>query len=150
MWSGSPTAIPAGWALCDGNGGRPDLRGRFIVGYDPSSSATPATAPNDGTTQNYGTISNTGGEIGHLLSGSESGVAAHTHTIAPHSHPIQTGQNVYEPGGYVPRGDGSYVHNSPQSTDAVSLVTDNNTVVNAAQPHENRPPYYVLAYIIKL
>lgn len=32
MWSGSIGAIPAGWALCDGTSGRPDLRNRFIVG----------------------------------------------------------------------------------------------------------------------
>ena len=30
MWSG--TNIPAGWALCDGTQGTPDLRDRFIVG----------------------------------------------------------------------------------------------------------------------
>ena len=37
MWSG--TTPPAGWALCDGAvSGRPDLRGRFIVGYDPNDS----------------------------------------------------------------------------------------------------------------
>ena len=54
MWSGSPTAIPTGWALCDGNTywangilydpfgfdygiptlATPNLKGRFIVGYD--------------------------------------------------------------------------------------------------------------------
>lgn len=32
MWSGSIASIPAGWALCDGTSGRPDLRDRFIVG----------------------------------------------------------------------------------------------------------------------
>lgn len=32
LWSGAVDAIPAGWALCDGTQGTPDLRGRFIVG----------------------------------------------------------------------------------------------------------------------
>lgn len=32
MWGGSANDVPAGWALCDGQGGRPDLRDRFIVG----------------------------------------------------------------------------------------------------------------------
>lgn len=32
MWSGAKTAIPAGWALCDGNNGTPNLQDRFIVG----------------------------------------------------------------------------------------------------------------------
>ncbi len=32
MWSGSLASIPAGWALCDGTNGTPDLRARFILG----------------------------------------------------------------------------------------------------------------------
>lgn len=32
MWSGSIGSIPAGWALCDGNYGTPNLRNRFIFG----------------------------------------------------------------------------------------------------------------------
>lgn len=32
VWSGAQDAIPAGWALCDGTNGTPDLRDRFIVG----------------------------------------------------------------------------------------------------------------------
>ena len=31
-WFGSIPGIPAGWALCDGTGGTPDLRDRFIIG----------------------------------------------------------------------------------------------------------------------
>jgi hypothetical protein len=32
MWSGSLDSVPAGWALCDGANGTPDLRNRFLVG----------------------------------------------------------------------------------------------------------------------
>lgn len=32
MWSGSIASIPAGWALCNGASGTPDLRDRFVVG----------------------------------------------------------------------------------------------------------------------
>lgn len=32
LWSGAVSAIPAGWHLCDGSDGTPDLRGRFVVG----------------------------------------------------------------------------------------------------------------------
>ncbi len=34
MWSGAIEEIPDGWRLCDGIEITPDLRGRFIVGYD--------------------------------------------------------------------------------------------------------------------
>jgi len=32
IWSGSIVNIPAGYVLCDGNNGTPDLRNRFVVG----------------------------------------------------------------------------------------------------------------------
>src|SRR5690554_5897142 len=32
LWSGPIANIPAGWALCNGDNGTPDLRNRFIVG----------------------------------------------------------------------------------------------------------------------
>lgn len=32
LWSGLLTAVPTGWALCDGTQGTPDLRNRFVVG----------------------------------------------------------------------------------------------------------------------
>lgn len=31
-WSGKQGSIPAGWAICDGTNGTPDLRARFIMG----------------------------------------------------------------------------------------------------------------------
>jgi len=31
QWSGSAGSIPAGWALCDGSQGTPDLRDKFII-----------------------------------------------------------------------------------------------------------------------
>lgn len=32
MWYKSTSLIPAGWVLCDGANGTPDLRGKFVVG----------------------------------------------------------------------------------------------------------------------
>src|SRR6478609_6250644 len=32
MWSGAIVAIPAGYALCDGTNGTPDLRKKFVYG----------------------------------------------------------------------------------------------------------------------
>lgn len=32
MFAGTEAEMPKGWALCDGNGGRPDLRDRFVLG----------------------------------------------------------------------------------------------------------------------
>lgn len=44
MWAGAIADIPAGWSLCNGGNGRPDLRDKFIVGagltYAPNDTAT--------------------------------------------------------------------------------------------------------------
>lgn len=43
MWSGAADAIPAGFALCNGENGTPDLRGRFVVGAGNSDYPVGAT-----------------------------------------------------------------------------------------------------------
>lgn len=58
---------PAGWLLCDGTQGTPDLRGRFIFGYDQRD-----------TTNTNNAISLTGGEKAHTLTANE--MPSHTHT----------------------------------------------------------------------
>jgi hypothetical protein len=40
LWSGVVGAIPAGWVLCNGSNGTPDLRDQFIVGGGGSMSVT--------------------------------------------------------------------------------------------------------------
>ena len=167
MWSGSNSNIPAGWGLCDGSAGKPDLRGRFIIGFDnvqgdtiPNDPILPTNAPADGITTNYGRIRNTGGETGHQLTTNE--IPQHNHTFSgttnpngnhTHSVPSYDGRvdnndglgdltQVARPGGSVTSSsDGNHNHTFTGTTD-VNVSTNS--------PHENRPPYYVLAYIIKL
>lgn len=64
MWFGSVASIPSGFRLCDGGGGTPDLRDRFIVG------AGGALNPDD-----------TGGTLTHT----------HTFTGDGHTHGIPVG-----------------------------------------------------------
>jgi hypothetical protein len=59
LWHGLSSAIPSGWALCNGTSGTPDLRDQFIVGgggalaatgsyaavTDPASAGTPTITP---------------------------------------------------------------------------------------------------------
>lgn len=35
LYCGNVANIPAGWQLCDGTNGTPNLKGQFIAGYDP-------------------------------------------------------------------------------------------------------------------
>lgn len=44
MWSGTTASIPAGWSLCDGSNGTPDLTDKFIISVS-SAAENPGTAP---------------------------------------------------------------------------------------------------------
>lgn len=111
MWSGSIVAIPAGWALCDGTSGRPDLRDRFIVGagstyaigatggantvildttqipsHTHTGSGTTASASVEHT--HSGSTANTDISHSHSFSASTSSAGDHSHSINDpgHSH----------------------------------------------------------------
>jgi microcystin-dependent protein len=158
MWSGA--AIPNGWALCDGTAGRPDLRGRFVVGFDPGTLMNPVNATADGTTLNYARLKNTGGEVGHVLSTDE--IPAHAHDYngtttmdGNHFHDVQSydgRENNNDGAGDrtdVARPGGSErTTTNGEHSHTFSGTTATNGTLN--KPIENRPPYYVLAYIIKL
>ena len=61
LWFGSIATIPAGWQLCDGSNGSPDLRNKFVI------AAGSTFAPGD-----------TGGDDQHLHSFTSDG---HNHVI---------------------------------------------------------------------
>lgn len=71
LWSGSVATIPAGWVLCDGLNGTPDLRDRFVIG----ASTTGAFA-----------VGATGGvqTHGHTPTVNPAGTHSHVITVDPH------------------------------------------------------------------
>jgi len=134
MWSGSIATIPTKWALCDGTNGTPDLRSRFIVGAGTDTAngwsfntTTGAETFTSGTSIGVGS---TGGSIAHKLTVDE--LAAHTHTGA-----------AQWPGG------------GPEQNQSGSAEDRSNFNINSGSTggdkyHENRPPYYALAFIMKI
>jgi hypothetical protein len=106
MWSGSVASIPAGWLLCNGASGTPDLRDRFVVGagstYIPGNTggATTATLAVVNLPSHQHGISGSGttgnNNVGHVHSfnvnsGTQSANHAHTlnintNTAGAHSH----------------------------------------------------------------
>ena len=122
IFSGDITNIPLGWALCDGTKDTPDLRGRFVLGQGQGSGLTNRN------------MKNTGGKETHILSESE---------LPSHDHRIHTGSGS----GSTPAGR---VTQWEQKND--NGFKDDNIIENtgASKGHENMPPYYALAYIMKL
>jgi microcystin-dependent protein len=141
MWSGAINNIPVGWALCDGSNGTPDLRDRFIVGAGG----------------NYN-VGNTGGSNTVTLTTSQ--IPSHRHTASisqagDHSHGMGTK--------WLMTGSGSEINPGTNGPDYFATTHERTTGQAGAHSHsitisstggggahENRPPYYALAYIMKL
>jgi microcystin-dependent protein len=164
MWSGSTAAIPTGWALCNGSNGTPDLRDRFVVGAGSTYAV--------GNTGGAATVTLTEAQIPshtHTISATATSAAAgshsHTATITDpgHTHAVSGGGTDDSAGTLVDRASGvtgSVVTASATTGISIALGTvaahTHAISVSAAAAttggggsHENRPPYYALAYIMK-
>ncbi|MFN8417588.1 MAG: hypothetical protein U0U66_14760 [Cytophagaceae bacterium] len=140
MWSGVPTALPVGWALCDGQGGRPDLRGRFVVGYDVSSLV-------------YNVVGNNGGTSSFIVQPQNLPVTCpwslndpgHQHSYTDRyvvSTSLSTGNSSNNKLNYE-------IWETKLTTESTTGITFGNNTAGGGQPIDNRPPYFVIAYIIK-
>jgi microcystin-dependent protein len=147
MWSGAIGNIPAGWALCNGANGTPDLRDRFVVGAGSSYGV--------GATGGANTVALAGNQMPahtHGFSGTTNSAGNHQHLL-PHiqfNAPWGVGASISS-NRFLETGSGSEVDGltGPAGAHAHSF---SGTTGNAGsgQAHENRPPYYALAYIMKL
>jgi microcystin-dependent protein len=155
MWTGGP--IPTGWALCDGgtypkiDGSgditAPNLEDRFIVGAGGTYTA-----------------GNTGGENSVTLTEAQCALPNHSHSInhghgitdPGHTHDIDLddslgGGGIDDSGNGDP--EGNDVTASAPTGITVADFTGNSgsaNIATASSAHENRPPYYALAFIMKL
>jgi len=169
MWSGSTDDIPTTWALCDGLNGTPDLRDRFVVGAGSSYSV--------GATGGANSVALTIAQLpahAHSFSGSSSSAGYHSHSgstnsTGTHTHSYSDSYLAYVEIGNIydlqSRGrDGRKVNNN---TTGSAGAHSHSVTINSAgahthtisgtigstgsgQAHENRPPFYALAYIMKL
>ena len=130
MWSG--VTPPDGWALHE------PLRGRFVVGYDP-------------TDADYNAIGKAGGKKEHALTNTE--MPRHRHDV------VYWGNNDTNSGNARWRVNGITGGSTPSGSPAMENRTGqtqfiggsgNSQSAASGVAHENRPPYYVLAYIIKV
>ena len=140
-----PRNITNGFALCDGKNGTPDLRNRFIVGAGDTYK-----------------LSDIGGEDAVKLEPSQT--SSHYHTFGYHNannngYFITTASkkiNASLPSGTYPAkwngsgGGGWYGWDGSGWAGGQNLVTSLTVATEAQKPHENRPPYYALHYIMKL
>ena len=156
MWSGSIASIPNSWALCDGTNGTPDLRDRFVIGSSVDVSGvsnTGVTGANTktGGSQNAIIVSHTHTQAAHSHTGSTNSTGAHTHTTALHgsSSPQSNITAAGDPN--ITRG-ASTTSTSGAHTHTVSIENATPTIgsTGSSGTNANLPPYYALAFIMKL
>ncbi len=131
MWSGAADQVPGGWALCDGQDGRPDLRNKFIIGSG----------------DNYLT-GDEGGSVDHQhgLPEAVGNTALTVNQMPRHSHSAinySVGAPEYLLGGTIgmPFRYGSAYAGGGQA--------HNHTLGGLTESKSTLPPYYALAFIIK-
>jgi hypothetical protein len=130
MWSGTIANIPTGWNLCDGSSGTPDLRSKFIVGAASDAGIGVTFDANTGAVSGNYAPGNTGGEVAHQLTVAE---------MPSHNHSYNS------PGAIPVRGDITQV-----TVASTSNTTGQTTGSQGGDDyHENRPPYYALAFIMR-
>ena len=133
LWSGSVATIPSGWALCNGSNGTPDLRNRFIVGAG-STYAVDAT----GGSADAIVVSHT-----HTATVTDPG---HTHTLSP------ANRQVYNASASGSAGltNGGEQFQQVTMASATTGISVSNSTTGSSGTDANLPPYYALAYIMKL
>lgn len=106
-----------GWAICDGQPGTPDLRGRFVVGV--GTNQTPHADEEENTNYAMGTGANDGLNK-YTLQPTQTGVPAHNHTLTA---PISSGTTLQYQGFTV--ADGSHTHNIDVRTNGTQVGVQN-------------------------
>ncbi|RBQ30683.1 hypothetical protein CRU92_10945 [Arcobacter sp. FW59] len=171
MWSGTIANIPSGWALCNGQNGTPDLRDRFIVGAGSSYNVGVTGGSKDSIV-----VSHTHTQASHTHTGTVGASGAHTHTLSitssgAHTHTLSipiaatSPSSAYPMQGYyngktmdiTSSSSGAHTHTgTAASSGAHTHTITNNSVAPAiastgsSGTNANLPPYYALAYIMKL
>jgi microcystin-dependent protein len=146
IWSGAANAVPAGWALCDGTRGTPNLQGRFVIG-----------------STSWRGVGSTGGAESIYLS--EGQLPAHNHRVngsttsnGEHTHPFRSWNANFEHKGSATEGstkddgdstftDNGAVQSAGSHSHGINLTS---TSTGSGQAIDKMPPFYALAYIMRV
>lgn len=137
MFSGTEADIPDGWALCNGENGTPDLRGRFIVGAGGGTSYEPGASGG----ANTATVS---------ISGQTGATTLSVNQMPSHSHTVYGGGSSMDDGGYVTVRSGSSSAYYNKTTSATGSNWAHAHSLSGSATVSTLPPWYALCFIMKL
>lgn len=166
LWSGTTGTIPTGWRLCDGGGGTPDLRNRFVVGagnsYPVGGTGGTANATLVSHSHTISSSSVNAGNHTHTISGTSGGGGKHSHTYNKPSGSVQAGGSSGIAPPMAISGSttattseiGNHTHSLSGSTSQAGshkhTITSTCGTAGTNGTGKNLPPYYALAYIMRL
>jgi len=132
LWSGSIGSIPAGYVLCNGSNGTPDLRDRFVVGAGSTYSV-------DATGGSANAI-----VVSHTHTGTTATAGAHNHNVTVNFssggiHSISDNGGGFQEGSFTVTTTTAGTHDHTFTTASAGTSGTN----------ANLPPYYALCYIMK-
>ena len=164
MWSGAIIDIPSGWALCDGKNGTPNLLDKFIIGAGsgvvtdtpPSSYAVNAAGGNKehfhkGAAEKAGDVGDLRAVVGVINSDARTMGYKAVPAFSPN-----TNEGISANGYSVGQGGTTGITASFNAFTPVVGYTSNGYMgipaygANGAASAGSLPPYYALAYIMKL
>ena len=126
LWSGSIGSIPAGWYLCDGTNGTPNLKNSFIVGAGDVYPVSGAGGSKDSIVVSH-THTTTVTDPGHF----HSSIGTYTDNLSGGSNPVKA------------------VSGAVNTGTSVTGISVTNASTGVSGTNANLPPYYALAYIQK-
>ena len=150
IWSGAENAVPAGWALCNGqtSSGRttPNLQGRFVVGSTSWRGV--------GTTGGAETVTLSVAQLpahNHVVSGSTAHGGEHTHPFrsfhANFEHKGSATEGSTKDDGDSTFTDNGAVQSAGSHSHGINLTS---TSTGSGQAIDKMPPFYALAYIMRV
>ena len=173
MWSGNTNTIPTGWALCNGqtvnNLTTPDLRNRFIIGAGSTYTAGQTGGATSQTTSTAGSHSHNSVTGATTLTSGQ--IPSHEHTftdvyaivgdygLGGSTAPVRDRNGTYiYPSFYAGNAsDGDQdngAYGFPSITDSVGSNQGHSHSISTDGSHSHTvttvPPYYALAYIMKV
>jgi len=138
MWSGSIATIPFGWNLCDGTNGTPNLTDKFVV----AAGATYAVAATGGSADAV-VVSHT-----HGATSTDSG-HQHNQNQRSASHFGSTA-GLAAGGSFPGQPELNYAPDGRNTSLASANITTSIASTGVSGTNANLPPYFALAYIMKL
>ncbi len=153
IWSGAENAVPAGWALCNGqaSNGRttPDLRGRFVIG--------PSSGRGVGSTGGAETIILTVGQLpahNHNVRGWTEGNGDHSHQLPWNAPDDGNGccqnQDSQNTGLWGDSGTTRWGRQSNNAGWHQHYFSNDSSSTGLGQAVDKMPPFYALAYIMRV